>query len=237
MKTLIAANWKMNPRTLTEAKDLARGIVAPNGDVEVVFFPPCLYLASLCEAFPHLMWGAQNVHWEAEGAFTGEHSVGMIRDAGAHYVLIGHSERRAMFGETDGMVAKKAQVALSKGFNVILAVGESIKGESSAQVVESLKRSTEGVSAQDLSRLTVAYEPVWAISTTNDSQAASPDYVEKVVANLKSILDVRYIFGGSVDAENAKTYLSCECVNGVLVGASSLRADAFSSIIKQASNV
>ncbi len=237
MNYVIGANWKMHPRTFAEAKELARNVVVPEDTVEVVIFPPAVYLRELAVAFPHLMWGGQNVFWESEGAYTGEVSVGMMRDAGAHYVLVGHSERRSYFNETDEMVAKKASAALSKGFHVILAVGEHTKNDSDALVVESLKKSTDGIAAQDLARLTVAYEPVWALSTSEHRQDADPGYVEQVVEDLRQVLDVRYIYGGSVDGDNAHTYLSCQGISGALVGGASLRADSFSTIVRHAGSL
>lgn len=238
MKTLIGANWKMNPGSFTEARDLSRGFTVPESqEVEVVVFPPAVYLRELADAFPHLLWGVQNIYSEPTGAYTGEISTRMVRDAGAHYVLVGHSERRRLFGETDEMVSKKAAAALSKGFRVVLAVGEFEKGTGIDAVVESLKRSTQGLDEGDLSRLTIAYEPVWAISTSKNREDATPGYVEEIIGILKDKLDVRYIYGGSVKGQNAADFLRARDVSGALVGGASLKADEFNVIIKQAGSL
>lgn len=232
MKTLIAANWKMNPGTYAEAVSLVKSVRVPRSEnLEVVFLPPAVFLKPLSEVFPHHLWGVQNVYFESAGAFTGEISAEMARDAGASYVLVGHSDRRLKFGETDEVVAKKAAAALEKGFRVVLAVGETERG-GEANVIESLKKSTEGVLSQDLERLTIAYEPVWAISTTPGAEADTPEHAASVIGKLKEALDLRYIYGGSVTSENAGDFLHVPNIAGALVGRVSLDAGEFSKILK-----
>lgn len=226
----IGANWKMNPRTLDEAKELCRAL-SPAEGLEVVVFPPSVFLRHLSEAFPHLLFGLQNVHWEGEGAYTGEISVSMAREAGAHYILVGHSERRSYFGETDEMVSQKAAAALSKGFSVVLAVGELEKGTDKSIVLESLKKSTDGIVETDLTRLTVAYEPVWAISTTQNHEDATPEYAQEIIGELKKAVPARFIYGGSVSRDNVAGFLSQPDIDGALVGGASLRKDEFNEIL------
>jgi len=230
---LIGANWKMNPRTFSEAKELCRGVSGSEG-VDVVLFPPAVYLRQLAEAFPHILFGVQNVYWESEGAFTGEMSLGMAREAGAHYVLAGHSERRQHFGETDEMVSKKVAAALAKGFSVILAVGEATKGDDKSIVIESLKRSTQNVAETDMTRLTVAYEPIWAISTSENHEDATPEYAQEMIHTLKQEVAVGYIYGGSVSIDNVAGFLQQPDIEGALVGGASLKKDEFNEIISVA---
>lgn len=234
---LIGGNWKLNPETLAEAKDLASGITLPASDgVGAVLFPPLVFLEELVDEFPHLTWGGQDFYQEDAGAYTGEVSLPMLKSIGTGWVLVGHSDRRGKFNETDEDVNKKARAALVEGFNVILAVGEKRKEGGTEQVIASLKASTKDIPAEHLSRLTVAYEPVWAISATAGSKPATPEYAERVIRALKNELDVRYIYGGSVDSKNAKSFFARPAIQGALIGGASLKAGEFSEILRIASD-
>jgi len=220
MKRLIAANWKSNPATLAEAEQLVSGIwPLATGNVEIVLLPPFEFLAKLQKKFPQFEWGTQDFYSE---------------DVKVDYVLVGHSDRRKR-GETDEVVNKKLLAALEAGFKVILAVGEIEKGNEES-VIESLKASTRGVSADTLDRLSVAYEPVWAISTTPGAEVDTPEHASSVIGRLQKVLDVRYLYGGSVNSSNIGGFLGQPNIQGALVGAASLKPDEFSKIVEIAAN-
>ncbi len=221
MSNLIVGNWKLNPTSLSEAELLIKGVNIPDNDkVEAVFLPPFDYLEELIKKYPNFTWGAQGFHFEDTKNYT--------------WVLVGHSDQRVKLGETDEMVNKKLLAALEDGFNIILAVGEIEKGQDEL-VVESLKASTKGVSADALNRLNIAYEPVWAISTTEGSDEDTPEHASSVIKELQKILDVRYLYGGSVDSNNIKGFLEKPSISGALVGAASLKPEEFSKILEIAS--
>jgi triosephosphate isomerase len=218
---LIAANWKMykGPHETTEF--VAR-FQAPSG-VDVVVCPP---YTSLREAVQGgLTIYAQNVHWEREGAFTGEVSAPMLQAIGVRGAIVGHSERRQYFGETDDTVARRARAALDAGLGVIACVGETEE--------ERMRGETETVLRRQLSvlerhaRLVVAYEPVWAIGT---GKTATPELAQEAHAIVKSRLDVPVLYGGSVKPDNAAELLSQPGVDGALVGGASLDVESFTAI-------
>ena len=230
---LIAANWKLNPSSLTEAEMLTGGIKVPeSGDIEVLILPPFVFLEELAKKFPQFSWGAQDFFFQDTGAFTGEVSLPMLKSVGANYVLVGHSDRRQKFGETDEIVNKKLLAALEDGFKVILAVGELEKGDNLEPVINSLKASTKNIKPKYLNQLSIAYEPIWAISTTEGVEDETPEHASSVIEELKKVLDVRYLYGGSVDSENAKGFLSKENIEGALIGGASLKPEEFSKILE-----
>ncbi len=231
MKKLIVANWKMNPSSLKEAEDIFNKIKEGAGNTaEVVICPPTIYLPIL-KGFP---LGAQNIHFEEKGAFTGEISANMVKDAGIAYVLIGHSERRTLFGETDEVVNKKVKKALEAGLNVIFCIGEIAAERDAGQKQEVLKRQiAKGLAGVDYTEhLVIAYEPVWAIGTGNscgvEETKESIDFIRTRVK------DVRVLYGGSVKGDNAKEYLADAQADGLLVGGASLKPDEFMQIIQAA---
>lgn len=233
MKNLIAANWKMNPNSLEEAKNIFDGIkTGVKGlNSEVVICPPSIYLPLL----KGLTLGAQNIYFEDKGAFTGEISVGMLKDLGAEYVIIGHSERRKYFGETDELINKKIKKALEVGLKVIFCVGETAEEKEQGKTQEVLKRQVqEGLKdVVDIDNVNVAYEPVWAIGTGNncgvEETKESIDFIRKFVKP-----ETRILYGGSVKSENSGDYIKQAGANGLLVGGASLKADEFIKIIKSA---
>jgi triosephosphate isomerase len=240
---LIAGNWKMH-KTLAEARDLAREIRRGLGGKtrpEVVLAPPYTALAAVAEELRGSAVGlaGQDTFWERQGAYTGAVSPWMLADAGCSYVIIGHSERRQHFGETNHTVNLKLQAALSAGLRPIFCVGETREeresGRTMARVEEQLRLGLAGISARG-DMLVVAYEPVWAIGT---GLTATPDQAQEVHRFIRGQLphlvgsgdDIRILYGGSVTPDNAGDLLSEPDIDGALVGGASLKADSFLKII------
>ncbi len=245
---LIAGNWKMY-KTVAETVqfiDELKGLLAGAGDgVEVVLCPPCTALSAAAEALrgSGIYLSAQNMHWEEQGAFTGEISPLMLREIGCKYVVLGHSERRQYFGETDEAVNKKVKAALKHGLIPIVCVGETLE-EREAGITEKVigtqvKGALTGLDPAQTAGLVVAYEPVWAIGT---GRTASDDDAQKVNAFIRGLLveiagreaaeKVRIQYGGSVKPENAAGLMARPDIDGALVGGASLKPDSFAGIIK-----
>jgi triosephosphate isomerase (TIM) len=225
---LIAGNWKMY-KWPSETAAFCRGLVAPDG-VDIVVCPP---FTSIDEAVPTgLTVYAQNVHWDAEGAFTGEISAEMLLDAGARGTLVGHSERRQHFCETDETAWRRAEHALEVGLGVIFCVGESEEEREAGQTEEVLRRQLELVRAHE--NLVLAYEPVWAIGT---GKTATPQIAEEAHALIKELVGVPVLYGGSVKPDNAEDLLSQPSVDGALVGGASLELDSFNAICETAARI
>jgi triosephosphate isomerase len=245
-KPILAGNWKMN-KTSCEAvamvKELA-GLVANVKDREVVICAPFTALAALKEAVKgtNIEIGAQNMHWEVNGAFTGEISADMLKDAGCKYVIIGHSERRQYFAETDETVNKKVKAALANGFVPIMCVGETLE-ERESGVMEKVvgtqvKAGLQGLSAAEVAGLVIAYEPIWAIGTgktaSSDDANAVCAFIRKTVTEVfgsEAAEKVRIQYGGSVKANNAAELMGKSDIDGALVGGASLKAADFSGIV------
>ena len=248
MKTLIAANWKLNPITKEEAKNIFDGIkkgvksakaaasAKGSGEpTEVVVCPPFVFLPLL----KGLARGAQNCSYEDKGAFTGEISALMLSDLKIKYVIIGHSERRKYFGETDEIVNKKIKKALAAGLKVIFCIGETAEerdaGKKNEILERQLKKGLDGIENLNLptDAISIAYEPVWAIGTGNNCSVEetkeSIDFIRKFVGE-----DVRILYGGSVKSENSRSYIKDAKANGLLVGGASLDAEEFIKILKSA---
>ncbi len=245
---LVVGNWKMHG-ALAEARELAQsvrdGLKRPRG-VEVVVCPPFTALAAVAEvlAGSAIALGAQNCHWEPNGAFTGEVSPAMLADLGCRWVLLGHSERRQIFRETDEEINRKVGGALRHGLRPVLCVGETAderrQGLTFTVVEGQLRAGWAGLSAEDIGRCALAYEPVWAIGTgvnAAPSQAAEVHgYLRGLVSELGSkelAQSVRILYGGSVKAENAATLTQEPDIDGVLVGGASLQAPSFIAIAKK----
>jgi triosephosphate isomerase (TIM) len=244
---LLAGNWKMNLGPADAARFLADflPLCAPAGDRQVAFFPPALSLASAAAALagrPDIRLGVQNVHWEASGAFTGELSVAMAAEAGASMALVGHSERRHLFGETVAETARKVRAVLDGGLVPVLCVGETHDerrgGSADEVVVAQLRPALDDLSPADADRLVVAYEPVWAIGT---GVTATPDDAESMHRTVRGALAERFgverggripiLYGGSVKPENAGELMTRPGIDGVLVGGASLDAAVFARIV------
>jgi triosephosphate isomerase len=248
-KAVIAGNWKMN-KTPAEAKELIEGIkpLVKNADCGVVVCVPYIDLAAALEATKgtNIGVGAENCHWEKSGAFTGEISADMLATIGVQYVIIGHSERRTYFGETDITVNKRVRAALDSGLTVILCVGEYLEQREQGITAELVAMQTKialgGVSEDELKNIILAYEPVWAIGTGKTATSAQANEVCAVIrATVKELysaaaadaMTVQY--GGSMNAKNANELLDQPDVDGGLIGGASLKPADFAEIVKAAS--
>jgi triosephosphate isomerase (TIM) len=248
-KPIVAGNWKMN-KTAPESKaliDELKPLVADIGDVDVVVAPTAPALAAAAEALSGSAIGlaAQNMHWEADGAYTGEVSADMLLTVGCRYVIIGHSERRTYFGETNETVNKKVKAALAAGLIAIVCVGETLEerdaGSTEAVVKDHVEGGLAGLSADEIGKLVVAYEPVWAIGT---GKTASPEQAQDVHAFIRGVLAgladestaqaVRLQYGGSVKASNAEELFGKPDIDGGLIGGAALDAESFAAIARAA---
>ena len=227
---LIAGNWKMF-KGPAETRDFLESFEPPPG-VDVVFCPPFVSLAVAVETGQTIY--AQNVHWEAAGAYTGEVSPTMLGELGVQGSLVGHSERRQLFGETDEMVARRARTALEAGLGVIACVGETLEQRESGDTELVLKIQVEAIAfaAGEHENLVLAYEPVWAIGT---GHTATPEQAGEAHAFIKRVLDRPVLYGGSVKPDNATELLAMPAVDGALVGGASLDPESFAAICQAAS--
>lgn len=233
-KTIIAGNWKMN-KTVSEAVSLVKELkkLVKGANSEVIVCPSFTALSAVSNEVKgsNVRVGAQNMHFEKEGAFTGEVSPLMLKEL-VSYVILGHSERRHVFKEDDLLINKKVKAALSSGLKPILCVGETLdereKGKMKKVVEGQLRKSLEGV---DVNKVIVAYEPVWAIGT---GKTATPSQAEEMHNFIRGLLnpDVSILYGGSVKPNNIKELMSEEDIDGALVGGASLDAESFSEIVK-----
>ena len=226
---LIAGNWKMYKtpsETAAFCAELKERLRDLNG-VDVAVCPPFTGLAAAVQALADtdIAVAAQNVHWDAEGAYTGEVSAAMLRELGVYGAIVGHSERRQHFGETDETVAKRAAAALEAGLSVIACVGE-LEAEREAGETEDVLRRQVSV-LEEHESLVIAYEPVWAIGT---GKTATPELAQEAHVLIKSLLDVPVLYGGSVKPDNAAELLSQPAVDGALVGGASLEVAPFAAI-------
>ncbi|HOK43284.1 MAG TPA: triose-phosphate isomerase [Thermoclostridium caenicola] len=245
-RIMAAGNWKMN-KTPSEAKAFVEGLKGLVADAksEVVVGVPFVCIPAVVEAAKgsNIKVAAQNVHWEANGAYTGEVSCAMLKELNVDYVIIGHSERREYFGETDEMVNKKARAILDAGMIPIICCGESLtqreQGVTAEHVRYQIKIALLGLSAEEVSRLVIAYEPIWAIGT---GKTATNEQAEEVCAIIRQLIaelygnDVaektRILYGGSVKASNAAELFAMPNIDGGLVGGASLKLDEFEKIVK-----
>jgi triosephosphate isomerase (TIM) len=232
---LIAGNWKMfkGPRETAEFCRVLRGADLPD-DVDVVVCPPYVSLADAVQALAGTEIGvfAQNCHWEREGPFTGEISPTMLQELGVYGAVVGHSERRQLFGETDETVAQRARAALEAGLDVIACVGETEAERDAGRTDEVIRRQVSVLEADE--SLVIAYEPVWAIGT---GKTATPEMAQQAHEVVKSLLDVPVLYGGSVKPENAAELLGQPAVDGALVGGASLDVESFAAICRASSLV
>ncbi len=246
-KSLIAANWKMHklvPEAVSFVTEL-QDRVKQYDDREVLIIPPFTALYAVQEKLTRqgFYLGAQNCSWEEQGAFTGEISVSMLKDVGCTYVLVGHSERRNIFGETDNVINKKLISILKAGLRPVLCVGESLEEREEGKtfdVVESqIVRGLAAVSEADMLRVVIAYEPVWAIGT---GRTASPSQAQEVHRFIREKVEQKYnkdvakelriLYGGSVKPENVDDLMKEKDIDGLLVGGASLKVDSFKRIIE-----
>lgn len=246
-RTIVAGNWKMN-LDRAKARDLATAVAAraaEAGTTELVLCPPAVYVETVAAALggSPVALGAQNMHDQSSGAFTGEVAPPMLLDLGCRYVILGHSERRTLFGETDAAVNAKTRAALAAGLTPIVCVGETLEeregGRTAAVVTTQVQGSLAGLTPADLEKIVVAYEPVWAIGT---GRVATPQQAQEVHALIRGLLGglatpavaakVRIQYGGSVKPDNAADLAVQPDIDGALVGGASLKADDFLGIAK-----
>ncbi|MFB3147958.1 MAG: triose-phosphate isomerase [Thermodesulfobacteriota bacterium] len=246
-KMMVAGNWKMNmlryqAKELTQ--DIISGLVDVKDDIDIVLAPPftALDVVSGLIGNSRVMLAAQNVFWEDRGAFTGEISPAMLVDAGCKWVIIGHSERRGILGETDTVVRKKIKASLSDGLNVIVCVGETLQEREVGKTIKIVQSQVESalmdLELDDPQRFVIAYEPVWAIGTGKN---ATPKEAEDVHATIREITGsifaqdselIRIIYGGRVNGDNIEELLHMENIDGALIGGAGLDADSFVKIVK-----
>ena len=248
-KPFIAGNWKMY-KTIPEAVELVKALKETTSEqieAELVVIPPMTALSEVKKAIEgsQVKLGAQNMYWEDEGAFTGEISAPMLKDAGCEYAVIGHSERRQYFGETDDTVNKKIKAALAHDLIPIMCIGESLdereKGKTIEKVEDQINAGLEGLGKDEISRLIIAYEPIWAIGT---GLTAKPSQAEEVHIFIREKLAEKYgnetascaiiLYGGSVKPASTYELLKEKNINGALVGGASLEADSFIQIATEA---
>ena len=252
-KKIIAANWKMN-MTQAEAAAFVATFLLELGDqleVEVVLIPPFTAIATVTEALgasQAVKVGAQNMHWERSGAFTGEISPAMLRELFVRYVVLGHSERRQLFGETDEIVNRKVRAAHEAQLRPIVCVGETLQQREAGEIEQVLGAQMRGsladIGAKELADTVIAYEPVWAIGTGKTASAAQAQeahaFLRKMLRELSdeaTAEKVRIQYGGSVKPDNAATLMSQPDIDGALVGGASLDARSFAEIVKASADL
>ena len=246
-KTIIAGNWKMN-KTATATKAFAeefKALLPKSKWCDVVLCVPAVDIAAALRAFKdsRVAIGAQNVHFESSGAYTGEVSAPMLADLGVRYVIVGHSERRALFGETDAIVNRKVRAALGAGLNPIICVGESLEQREMGVTMElialQVKSALAGVSGEQARRCVIAYEPIWAIGT---GKTATSEQAQEVCEAIRGVIRKMYgarparavsiLYGGSMNAKNAEELLAQPDIDGGLIGGASLKPADFAAIVK-----
>lgn len=248
---LVAGNWKMN-KTVGEALAFVSGLnpllsdeTRKRGWPEILICPPFTAVPAVSAALANteVKVGAQNLSWEKKGAYTGEVSGLMLKDCGCEYVIVGHSERRHILGETDEVIGKKVRAALDCGLKPILCVGETLEEREAGQTLELCRRQTEqGLSAvkpEEIASVVIAYEPVWAIGTGKE---AKPDDAEEVIDSIRDTMgkmfgdaaaDVRVLYGGSVKSGNIRGFMVKETIDGALIGGASLDPEEFLRIVSE----
>ncbi|NCO68170.1 MAG: triose-phosphate isomerase [Nitrospirae bacterium CG_4_10_14_0_8_um_filter_41_23] len=242
-KPFIAANWKMN-KTISETQEFIYNFIPElkdTSDVDIVLAPPFTSLRISAEKLKdtNVTLAAQNVFYEEKGAYTGEVSPLMLIDVGCKYAIIGHSERRQYFNETDEIVNKKIKAAKKAGLGIIFCIGESLKEREAGKTFDVLQREIEkGLNGIDSDNIIIAYEPIWAIGT---GKTATPEQAQEAHAYIRERLNILYgnkaddfciIYGGSVTPENVDYLMACKDVDGALVGGASLKVDSFMRIVK-----
>ena len=252
VKPLIVGNWKMN-LLINEAVMLARGIadfVKTLSDLRIVLAPSFTLLSEVRDALSNsdVSLACQNFYFEENGAYTGEISIEMIKDVGCDFAILGHSERRHLFGETDDLINKKLGCAVKKGINSILCIGETGDQRKTGKTFEIIEQQLciglAGLKGQDLQNISIAYEPVWAIGTGKNATAKQVEevhiFIRKIVTDKlfgKEIKPLTILYGGSVTPQNCKEILANKEVDGAIVGTASLNIDSFCAIINSAKSI
>ncbi|MDO8443683.1 MAG: triose-phosphate isomerase [Candidatus Azambacteria bacterium] len=247
-KKIIIANWKMNPQTADEALRFVQGILAQRlpENIELLIAPPFIYLDLLKKnCGKEIKLAAQNISWAERGAYTGEISGSMLKNIGCGHVIIGHSERRYIMGETEEIINLKLKAALKIGLTPILAIGEKEQNDDISKILsQQIESALEGVDVSEINRLIIAYEPVWAISTSGNFGTGTPDHALSAALLIRKIIsrlygsewasDLPVLYGGSVSEENAADFIAQKGIDGALVGGASLELQSFMKIIKAA---
>lgn len=240
---MLAANWKMN-KTVPEAREFVKAFalaVKDITDAEIVIAPPFTSLMAVGEAIKgtNIRLSAQNVFYEEKGAYTGEISPAMLKDVGCEYVIIGHSERRQYFHETDDTVNRKIKASMNNGLNVIFCIGETLQEREKGSTFDVLKTQiTNGLKETASKNLVVAYEPVWAIGTGRTATPAQAQEAHKFIREeLRKLFgenadSIRILYGGSVTPENIDSLMACPDLDGGLVGGASLKSDSFEKLVR-----
>ena len=254
MKKLIIANWKMNPESVLKAKELFLGIkktARTLSNVQTVIAPPFVYLRELSLRYRghRIAFSGQDMFWEKKGSFTGEISGAMLKDAGASYVIIGHSERRAL-GESDDMVHKKIKAALKASFIVVVCIGEKERDHQSGNhfsfLSAQLESALQGISKSTLQNVVIAYEPIWAIGKTQEEAMKAEElhetvlFIRKIIAQLfgkNNAFTVPILYGGSAEKGNTEALFTKGMVDGLLVGHASLKVNEFSDMLRIAHKI
>ena len=244
-KSIIAGNWKMN-MTPAQAKELINELkpLVQDAKCDVVICPPYVDLALAAELIEgsNIRLGAQNIHWAEKGAFTGEVSANMLKELGVEFAIIGHSERRQYFGETDETVNARAKAAIAAGITPIICVGESLEQRESGKTEELVKaqveKGLEGIAAEDVAKLVIAYEPIWAIGT---GKTATDEQANETIGVIRSTVAaiygtdtaaaLRIQYGGSMNPKNVKGLMAMPEIDGGLIGGASLKAVDFSQVV------
>ena len=250
-RPIIAGNWKMN-KTIGESIELStalKRVLFDEGSVDIVLCPPFTALSEVAETIldSNLALGAQNCFWEEKGAYTGEISPLMLKDLGCKYTIVGHSERRQYFGETNQLVNKKIKTLLKIGINPIMCIGENLEERESGKTFDIINNHIEGglldISSDELLKITIAYEPVWAIGTGRNATPEQAGEVHRFIRkkieklyNGESATLLRIQYGGSVTPENISDLIKDPDIDGALVGGASLKSASFVKIVKAASN-
>ncbi len=245
-RPIIAGNWKMN-KTSVEARDLAQKLIPLVSGVkgrDIVLAPPFTALQAVAEAIrgTGISLSAQNMHWEDKGAFTGEISAEMLLDLGCKYVIIGHSERRQFFGESDETVNKKLRQALNKGLLPIVCVGETLNQRDAGKANEVIERqftgALKGITAAEMQKIIIAYEPVWAIGTGKTATPAQANEIHGFIRQKAEMAygrdvasSLRIQYGGSVTPENVSSLMAMPDIDGALVGGASLKPESFAALV------
>jgi len=248
-KLIFAANWKMNhgPAEARRFAEKFLALTAPAENRNLWFFPPAVSIGALCQAMgnrPDVRVGAQNVHWETKGAFTGELAIPMMVEVGAQVVLVGHSERRYLFGETDEQVARKTTAALGAGVTPLVCLGETLTeregGRTEHVIVRQVGAVLQALEPSDWARVVLAYEPVWAIGTgknaTPDDAAQVHELIRMELGRHSVTARVPILYGGSVNTGNVASLLTRPQLDGVLVGGASLDPNGWADLLEKGSN-
>ena len=246
MKKIVVANWKMNPTTLREARQLFNSLKIGLKNIkktEIIVCPPFVYLTVFNSQRARVKLGAQNCFWEEKGAFTGEISPKMLKDFGVKYVILGHSERRKIFQETDKMIAEKISKVLKLGLKIILCVGETKeeneKNETFKVLEREIKQDFKKMPKSKIGEIIIAYEPIWAIGSGNPCSVQDALnailFLRKIISqnfNKKTGKTIPILYGGSINSQNAEEYLKEQWISGLLIGGASLDSKEFLNILK-----